>query len=217
MVEEVTTRHYDKIIKILSIVFGIILLIILIVLGVAEVISIFWIVLIGSIILLLLTAIYLFFYFLSKRKKEKTEEKIETKLAPVSLKQARDICKEAIEDPEYCDYGTPLGEEVRMLGESETEKSPIYIRKAKGEYSNDVIVTILNMSDVEKRTVLINPSDMLIDRAANLLARLPREQAETTIIEEFPTGVTKTTKQKNITKVEKAKQEQKKKEEEKAL
>ena len=69
------------------------------------------------------------------------------------------------------------------------------------------------MVDIEKRTILINPNERKIDRMSNLLAKIPREEAEMTVTEEFPTGLRRTTTQKNLSQAEKVKKELEKKEE----
>ena len=213
MVEEIRVKTSEKWIKILSVVFGIILIMVLIFFALAEIISLFWSFLIGIIIILICVSIFLFFHFLSKRKEIK--EEIKTKKEIITLEQAREIAKRATQSPEYCDYNDDgLGEQILKLGPPAGEKVPIYIRKAIGEYTNDIYVVLINMINPEERDILINPTNNEIDRAAKLLAEVSLPEEEEELIKEYPTGVKEVTKRRLISVSEREKNEQKLKKEE---
>jgi len=205
--EEIKTKKFDKWIKILSVVFGIILIMIIIIFGLAEVINLFWTILSIVIVLLVAAAIFLFFHFLSKRKEVKEEEKI-TKKEIITLEQAREIAKKATQCPEYADYNDDgLGESISMLGNPMGEKIPIYARFARGEYKNDIYCVLINMINPNYRTILINPEPDEVNRAAKLLAEVSLPEEEEEVIREFPTGVIEKTRRRAVSLIEKQKEE----------
>lgn len=94
----------------------------------------------------------------------------------ITLAQAVEIAKEATKTEEFADYlGGCLDYGVEQLGKG--KKSNIFYYKAKGFYENSVYYILINMHyPLEKRAILIDPSEERLVRAKMLLATYPEEE-----------------------------------------
>lgn len=94
----------------------------------------------------------------------------------ITLAQAVEIAKEATKTEEFADYlNGCLNYGVEQLGHG--TKSNIFYYKAKGLYENSIYYILLNMHyPLEKRAVLIDPTEKELARAKMLLATYPEEE-----------------------------------------
>lgn len=206
--ELVNEKRFDKWIKVGAIVLGSLIVIILIILGLAEVISLTMAIVGIAITLFVVIIVYVFFYFFNKPK-----NLLDTKnqVKAITLEQARELARNAtrcVEYMDYCDEG--LGEWIWKLGEG-NDKTPIYGRKARGEYQNDIYVILINMYYPDEKNIMINPSEEKIEREANLLARAPTTTIEEQQVIDYPGGVRETKIRKAVSHDEKLARDQEEK------
>jgi hypothetical protein len=138
-------------------------------------------------IVLLFVAIVIGFHFWQKRQKldrTKTKDVINEKLPPaITLEQARELAKRAVENVHYADYIPHCdGETNELLGKS--VKSYIYAYKSKGVYEDDMYVIVMNRHfPNETLNVLINPKQRDIERAKTLAASHPEDEPDLEVVE----------------------------------
>jgi len=186
MAEELSKT--EKLVRILSAILGVAFIVVLILVKVANPdfklgMLLFFIVL----IVLLFVGINVGFHFWSKRSKldrSQTSTKVAEKLPPaITLEQARELAKRAVENEYYADYIPNSGGETNeLLGK--TVKSYVYTYKSKGVYEDDTYVIVMNRHfPNETMNILINPKPRDIDRAKTLAASHPEDEPSVEITE----------------------------------
>lgn len=169
----------EKLVRIISIIGGIISLIILIIIKVNVVgFKLGYFIFSMLFVVILCIVAIVTFHFMQKRKnvKEETEENLKKLPPAITLEQAREIAVKATQNPTYADYiPNCIGEGVQQLGKG--VKSNVYMYKAKGLYQKDTYVVLINMHyPNQMRSIQINPSEEQIQKSMMLLANFPEDE-----------------------------------------
>lgn len=207
--------NIEKIFKILSIIFGLILIGLLITIKINfPSFSLIWVIILSISIMIISLLAFFGFSIIKRFKREKIEEK-EAKKTPssITLEQADAMAKDALITPDYADY---INYDISDKGVVHVGKqnNPIYWLKANGKYENNIYYVLINMFyPLEKRAILINPSEQRLNKAINGLAiSPPLEPNIEEIFERSPlTGIEREIR-KTIKEEEKEKEEKKEEE-----
>lgn len=193
-------NEYEKMLKVLSVVIGIALIIGLVVVKVrVESFQWIWVILLGIGVIGISTLIFfgfeLFEKFESRRKKEPEKKEI-------TNEEARERAVKIVSSPMYSDYISikPQSEKVYMEGKS---KEPIYHLVSEGIFEPVIYHVLINKTNpLNSWSVLLNPSQVELNRAIKSLPSTPEEEPDKETIKEFSDllgverEITKTTKNK---------------------
>ncbi len=169
-----------------SIVGGFLFLVLLI-LSIAKVFPFLYL-FIGIAIILIVSGIVMAVVIVMKKKSAAEGEK---DINAMDTEEARFIALEKLYDPSILEYEKELiYEKVGHFGIIGQEV-PVYIRKLRGTFENNIIAILVNMKD--KRTtfkffdeskITLNEMDVDIEKEANLLVLRPSPPSRVRIVEE---------------------------------
>ena len=168
----------EKLIRIFSILIGIVFIIVLILIKIYNPTFKFGYLILGILgIILFFTIIIVGYHLLSKNKNVVPEGGVSDKLPPpATMEQCRDLAKMQLKNPLYADYPDGSGKETNeLLGK--TIKSYVYTFTTICVYSKQKHVVIMNRHfPNETLNVLIDPTDYEINKIKNNVAFTPMEE-----------------------------------------
>ena len=180
---QVVNRDSKKMWNIILSIAAVVLLCVLVIIKVNnEEFSIGWTIAIGIIIIAFFAVVIFGINFFSRKSAPETTSEDKKLPRAVTVEQATEIAIRAIKNPHFGDYVFDcLGEGIEEHGRG--VKSTIYIYKAKGEYEGCTYVILVNMHyPLEKHRVLINPTDLEVEKAKMMLADFPEPDPAKRII-----------------------------------